>query len=137
MRSAGFGLIELMIAVALAGLLASYAIPAMRAAWMRSQSVTGTHSISLTVASDCSWSASQDGNAVSSRSFTASQISSTAKGLSCSLGSGSFPLTFSFDSQGFLVGASTVALTFTAASGQTFPLQILSSGAVIRSNGAS
>jgi len=150
---AGFGLIEFMIAIAIMGLLAGYAIPAMRGsmsnsqarlvtqrfvqdfAWLRSQAVTGTHAISLTISSNCSWSATQDGVAVPDRSFSSAQIAATAKGIGCALGSGSFPVSFTFDNQGFLSG-SPVALTFTATSGQTFPLQILTSGAVIRVNGA-
>ena len=156
MRSAGFGLIEFMIAVALMGLLASYAIPAMRGsmaaaqgrlvsqrfvqdfAALRGQAVTNTqHTFALTLNSDCSWSGSRDGTSLAANSFTSSQLASSAKGISCALGSGSLPLTLTFNNQGFLAGASSVTLTFTATSGQTFPLQIMTSGAVIRVNGAS
>lgn len=153
MNSRGFGLIEFMVTIAIFSLLAGYAVPALKGsvqtsqarlvtqrfiqdfAWMRGQAVTGTHIITLTLNADCSWSSSQDGSAVTSRSFTTAQVTSTAPGISCALGSGSLPVSFTLDNQGF-TGA-TATLTFTASSGQTFPLQLLSSGAVIRINGAS
>jgi prepilin-type N-terminal cleavage/methylation domain-containing protein len=153
MDARGFGLIEFMVTIAIMALLASYAIPSMRSSlstsqarlvtqrfiqdfsWMRSQAVTGTHTISLTVNSDCSWSSTQDGSTIASRSYTSAQLTSTASGISCALGSGSLPVTFTLDNQGF--SSTAVALTFTATSGQAFPLQVLNSGAVIRLSGAS
>ncbi|MDE3009794.1 MAG: GspH/FimT family protein [Pseudomonadota bacterium] len=142
-----------MIAIAMMGMLASYAIPALRNsvntgraravaqrfqqdfAWLRGQATTGSHIITLTVNSDCSWTAVEDNSAVNAHSFTTAQLATAAPGIGCSLGTGSLPLSFTFDNQGFVGNAA--ALTFSASSGQTFPLQILGSGTLVRINGAS
>jgi prepilin-type N-terminal cleavage/methylation domain-containing protein len=150
-RQRGFGLLEMMVTVAIMAWLAASVIPSMLGtmqtskarglvgrfaqdfAWARGQAVTGSHSVTLTFNSDCSWSIVQDAVQVSEHSYTTAQVTSAANGISCSTSS-AFPLALSFNAQGFV--STTGTLTFTAVSGQTFPLQILLSGALIRASGA-
>ena len=155
----GYTLLETMIVVAIVALMMAAAIPTMMSAvansraravvnkfvqdfaWVRGQSATGTNTASLTLNSDCSWTASvvvdsSLANAagitaqVSAHSFSAAQISSAVSSFSCSLASGSLPATFSFSPQGYLNTSATVTFTGPVA-GNPWRVRILTSGATV------
>ena len=80
-------------------------------------------------------------------SLSAAALASMAPGFSCAAGSLALPAALCFSPQGALTTAATAGcpagvssggtFTMTGASGQSWPLQVLRSGAVIRVTGAS
>jgi len=147
----GFTLIELMVTISLVGILMAVVAPYLgnaisnaRArnvvskfrqdfATLRNQAVSSPKLITLTLNSDCSWSASVDNAIVSAYSLASTDIASN---ISCSATNNSaLPLVFSFTNQGFV--SPTASFVFNGPNSQSWPIQILSSGTVVISKGAS
>lgn len=121
-RSLGFTLIELLVTLAVAAILLAVAAPVLlnaigsrsaqsvgsifsqNAAWVRSEAIAGALPASITIESDCSYSASVNGESASdlaAHSMTSAQVAQTSPGLSCT-GVPAGGLTLNFDALGLV-----------------------------------
>lgn len=154
-QSTGFTLIELMVTISVIAIMLALAMPSMNTTisnsrdrgvvqkfsqdydWLRSKA--GSSTVTLTINADCSWQASVNNVADAAHSMAAADLAAIKSTVTCA-GSGATPLalpaTLSFNAQGFETGP-TGGLTFRAANGQAWPLQILYSGSIVRVQGAS
>ncbi|MBV8503058.1 MAG: prepilin-type N-terminal cleavage/methylation domain-containing protein [Paucibacter sp.] len=159
-REVGFTMVELSITIAVAALLAALAAPAILAmtqnartrsmvqklmsdfVWVRNTSALTANATSgtvatLTINADCSWSSSVNGVANPAHSMTTATLSQNAPGLTCSATT-AFPVTLNFTPQGFLTPQSpTPTVTYLSNKGQAWPLQVMTSGSVLLTQGAS
>ncbi len=152
-RQQGITLIEIMVVLTIVILMTKLALPSLGAAYsnsrargtlqrlgedfatLRNVATRGSHSsVTLTLRGDCSWVASIDGNATAAASALAGSLSSDTlpNGLSCT---GTLPLTFNFNSRGGI--SPSANFTFHSPTGQSWPIQVIGSGTVFVSTGAS
>jgi hypothetical protein len=105
--------------------------------------ISGYPTVALTLSTDCHWtttiSTAASGPVTDpNHSMTAATLLSRAPTLTCAGTPGlALPVTFTFTAQGYTSSAGSISFSSTAGSGQTFPLDILSSGSIIRSSSAS
>lgn len=128
----GFTLLELMMVVALAGLLAAIALPNFTSAvaarkadslsqlfvqdanWVRAQAVSGKTPASITLQGDCSWQASVGGQTDTAHTLSVAQVSAQYPGASC----GGVPtggLQLSYSSVGLVAQGSATSVRFALA----------------------
>lgn len=150
----GFTLVELAVTLAVSSVLVAVTVPYLGTAIgnsrarntvskftqdfnsLRSLAASGTHTVTLTLASNCSWSANVDGSVDPDRSMTASNLASSAAGFTCAaLGTTLLPVVFTFSPQGFVQPSAT--FSFTGSSGQVWPIQVLGSGTIVITTGSS
>ncbi|MHB8409460.1 MAG: prepilin-type N-terminal cleavage/methylation domain-containing protein [Acidiferrobacterales bacterium] len=148
MRQNGFTLIELLITILVAAILATLAMPSFLSsihgaqatsvaetfeqdvAWVRGQAVSGA-TASLSLATDCSWTASVDSATDAPHSMTPQQIAHDAPTLSCA-GIPANGLTLSFDSLGLVDPVvSNGIVTFTPGAGLPTSVEIFGSGVIV------
>ena len=153
-QSRGFTLIELAITVVIAMILLAVATPylAKSISTARSRNVvakftqdfsslrgiasSGTHTVTMALAANCSWTATVDGTIDSTRSMTAASLSTNASGFTCAaMGATTLPVTFTFDAQGYVRPSATFSMT--SPTGQTWPIRVLGSGTVVVTKGSS
>lgn len=167
LRARGFSLIELMVVVAIIAIMLAIAVPSFGSSvrtsrersviqrmtqdfmWARGAAgandassltskiaVSGVPLITFVVRADCSWTVKVNGIDEPDHKMDTTMVTSIAPGAVCSSPSGlALPATFTFTPQGFV--NTTGTLTFTGTSGQSFPFQILYSGAMFRTRNAS
>jgi prepilin-type N-terminal cleavage/methylation domain-containing protein len=154
----GFGLVELMVTIAIIGLLLVATLPSVGNSIsnsrsrqvvskfvqdfnaLRAMASTGNHKatsgVVLSLASNCTWTATVDGSTNTNYSITATELASKASGLSCATTTpAAFPITFTFDSFGHVSIAAT--FSFSTSSGQNWPIQVFQSGTLLFGQGAS
>ncbi len=167
--SRGFTLIELMVTIAIIGVMMALAAPSFGTAarqarertavqrlaqdfvWARGAAavnnaslldatLSGVPVVAMKIYADCTWTMSLNSTtstaASTTHSMTATALAALAPGAACTGSNGiSLPATFTFAPQGSV--DTTGKVTFTGATGQDFPLQILYSGSMIRAKNAS
>lgn len=120
MRQTGFTLLEMMVALAVAGIIMAVAMPSLMAsigsrsaqsvgsdfvqdaAWARSEAIAGALPASITIQTNCAYATSVNGKPASTlaaHSMTAAQVAQNAPGLACT-GVPAGGLTVSFDALG-------------------------------------
>lgn len=92
--------------------------------------LTGPPTVTLSIATDCSWTLQVNGSTDASHSMTTAQLSAKGISMSCT----GAPLALTFDTQG---GTGTSGSLSFVGSTRTWPLQILASGSVVRTRTAS
>ena len=150
----GFTLVELAVTLVVASILLAVALPSLSTAIansrarnvvskftqdfnsLRSVAASGTHTVTLTLAGNCSWSATVDGVNDAARSLTATELTNSSSGFACAAsGTTVLPVVFTFTPQGFVQPSAT--FSFTGSSGQTWPIQVLGSGTIAITIGSS
>ena len=160
----GFSLIELMVTIAVIGFMMVLALPSLgnsvrtsreRAAvqqfvqdftWARGAAgssdaslllggATGAPTLSMQLKADCSWTTFVNGTKEPVHSATPSGITCTSAAVGTTIPALTYPITFTFTSQGYVSTSGNV--TATGASGQVFQFNIFSSGSIIQGNSAS
>ncbi len=145
----GFTLLELVVTIAIAGILTSIALPSMLSltsqreadsvgqdfeqdvAWARSEAVAGVPQVSVTLNPDCSWSTVENGSStpVASHSKTTTQVQAQSPGLTCS-GIPTGGILLSFSNLGLVSATSSPVIGFGSGSG-ALQMQIFSSGVIV------